>query len=138
MLSSISLTHVHFGYFTWGEGITLHDVLLTKVLWNQYNVAHTVKYEILFQSTIFFIEKTCGLPPVVANAEPSRSGSFPVGHTHNYKCTVGYAPFYELYTTSQDYGKWTDVIFECISMLMYLNFTDSLCRQTQECLSIPL
>lgn len=60
------------------------------------------------------LEKTCGLPPTVANAELSPPGPFPVGHTHNYKCTVEYLPFYEPYTTCQDDGKWTDVVFECI------------------------
>lgn len=79
---------------------------------------------------ILFTEKTCGLPPTVANAELSPPGPFPVGHTHNYKCTVEYLPFYEPYTTCQDDGKWTDVVFECIRMSIYLNFTDRLCGLT--------
>lgn len=60
-----------------------------------------------------FSEKTCGLPPTVANAEPSPPGPFPVGHTHNYKCTVDNWPVYEPYATCQDNGKWTDVVFQC-------------------------
>ncbi|XP_078327983.1 xylosyltransferase sqv-6-like [Crassostrea virginica] len=43
----------------------------------------------------------------------SPSGPFPVGHTHNYTCHVDNDPLHEPYTTCQENGKWTDVVFMC-------------------------
>ena len=49
----------------------------------------------------------------MSNAAASPAGPFPVGHTHNYTCHVDYDPLYEPYTTCQENGKWTDVVFLC-------------------------
>jgi hypothetical protein len=61
---------------------------------------------------------TCGSPPEVHNAnETTPPGPFAVGHTHNYSaCADGYSPFWDPYTTCQDDGRWTDVVFKCICM----------------------
>nr|XP_022311369.1 kremen protein 1-like [Crassostrea virginica] len=57
--------------------------------------------------------RSCGSPPSVSNAAASPAGPFPVGHTHNYTCHVGYDSLHEPYTTCQENGKWTDVVFLC-------------------------
>nr|XP_022295268.1 ficolin-1-like isoform X2 [Crassostrea virginica]XP_022295269.1 ficolin-1-like isoform X2 [Crassostrea virginica] len=57
--------------------------------------------------------KTCGSPPSVPNAEASPAGPLPVGHTHNYTCNVHYTPLRESYTTCQENGKWSNVVFRC-------------------------
>ncbi|XP_078324259.1 uncharacterized protein LOC111119614 [Crassostrea virginica] len=57
--------------------------------------------------------KTCGSPPSVPNAGAIPAGPFPVGHTHNYTCNVHYTPVHESYTTCQENGKWSNVLFRC-------------------------
>ncbi|XP_078339827.1 microfibril-associated glycoprotein 4-like [Crassostrea virginica] len=57
--------------------------------------------------------KTCGSPPSVPNAEANPAGPFPVGHTHNYTCNVHFYPLHESYTTCQENGKWSNVVFRC-------------------------
>nr|XP_022312727.1 putative fungistatic metabolite [Crassostrea virginica] len=58
-------------------------------------------------------DRSCGSPPSVSNATASPAGPFPVGHTHNYTCHVDYDALHEPYTTCQENGKWTDVVFLC-------------------------
>ena len=57
--------------------------------------------------------RSCGSPPSVSNATASPPGPFTVGHTHIYTCHVDYDPLQEPYTTCQENGKWTDVVFQC-------------------------
>ncbi|XP_062575257.1 aggrecan core protein-like [Saccostrea cucullata] len=61
--------------------------------------------------------KKCDSPPVVLNSEGTPpEGPLPIGHTHNYTCSVGYIGFWESYTTCQDNGKWSEVVFQCIDI----------------------
>ena len=67
--------------------------------------------------------KTCGSPPSVPNAGAIPAGPFPVGHTHNYTCNVHYTPVHESYTTCQENGKWSNVLFRCQEGEIYYGYT---------------
>ena len=69
--------------------------------------------------------KTCGSPPSVPNAKASPAGPLPVGHTHNYTCNVHYTPLRESYTTCQENGKWSNVVFRCQGGEIYYGYTCS-------------